>query len=193
MLDSIKFHLSHLADFGGREGRRTFWLWFLAIAIVNILVSIGLSASMTAGAMGAAMEGVRAGQDSAAMEAAVLKAMLPNMPTMVWVGVAMSAFNAVMLSAAFVRRLHDGGFPGWIVIVPLAAMAFSAWLSIAQLGYIEELLNAAMNAGSAEGMADLQRETSLQGLVGWIPLLVVIGFGIVKSKPANRWGEAPVT
>ncbi|ANY20849.1 hypothetical protein A6F68_02350 [Tsuneonella dongtanensis] len=190
MGNSITYHLANLASFAGREGRRTFWLWVLAIALINIVVSIGLSATFTASAVGAAIQGTGA-DDTTAIEALVLREMLPNMPTMIWAGVAMSLFNCAMMAAAFVRRLHDGGFPGLIVLVPLAAVALNLWFQIEQLGQIEELLQAALNARSAEDLADLQRDAGLRGLVSWIPLLVVAGFGLVPSKSENRWGPPP--
>ena len=190
MGNSIKFHLANLTNFAGREGRRTFWLWVLAIAIINIVVSIAMSAMFTAGAVSAAMQSADM-SDTAAIEAAVMQEMLPNMPTMIWAGVAMSLFNCAMMAAAFVRRLHDGGFPPLIVLVPLIAIASNLWFQIGQLSQIEELMQAAMGAASAEDLAGLQRDAGLVGLIGWIPLLVVAGFGLVKSKPENRWGPPP--
>lgn len=30
MLEALRYHIRHLADFSGRDARQTFWYWFLA-------------------------------------------------------------------------------------------------------------------------------------------------------------------
>lgn len=191
MLASIKYHLSHLGDFSGREGRRTFWLWVLAIVLVNVLVSFVLSGVLTAGAMSAAVGQAKSGNEEA-IQQAVLAQTLPNMAMLAWAGIALAVVNCVLMAAAFVRRLHDGGSPGAIALVPLVIAAYNAWWQVAQIGRMDELVAAAMQASSAADIVALQQDAGIQALLGWVPLLIVVGFGIVKSKPgANKWGEQP--
>lgn len=189
MLEAIKYNLAHLTDFTGREGRKSFWLWLLAVALINVVVTVGLSAVLTADALSAAMAAAK-GNDPAAIEAAVMRQMLPNMPMIVWSSIALSALNAVLLGAAFVRRLHDGGFTGWLVLLPLAFLVAAAVFSLQQLVHIEDLVRAAMDAQTSGDLSALEQGAGWQGLIGWVPLLIVAGFGALKSQPqANRWGE----
>jgi uncharacterized membrane protein YhaH (DUF805 family) len=194
MIEAIKHNLAHLADFSGREGRRSFWLWFLAIAIVNVVVSIGLSARMTAGAMSTAFQSAQQGVDPAAVETIVVQQMLEGMPTLVYGSIALSVFNVIMLGAAFVRRLHDSGLATVFVLLPLAAAIAAALLSLQQLSHMQELVRMTMEAQAGGNLTGLTENAGWQSLVGWLPLLLVIGFGVRKSDPAdNRWGPPPAS
>ena len=189
MIEAIRYNITRLFDFSGREGRRLFWFWALLVIVVNFIVNIGVSASVTAGAVGSAMN-AGAGADPAAVEAAVMQQVIDAAPMMVQVGLVLGIANVVLLGAAFVRRLHDAGFTGLIALIPLAAMVVSTWLAFRQIDDLERIMREAMQAGADGGAAALQSSAGWQALIGWIPLICLVGFGILKSQPAaNKWGE----
>lgn len=178
MIESIKYHLSHIADFAGREGRTTFWLWLLAVAIVNILVSVGMGVATAASAIGTAFEVAKQGE--AAVETAVMEQMMPNMGLLVWTGIAMSAFNCVVMGAAIVRRLRDGGLPALLVLIPLVAVVLSSWFAIEQIGSMQDLVREAMADGG--DLSAIEEQAGFKSLVGWIPLLFTLAIGFVPSR-----------
>lgn len=191
MLQAIRFNLAHLGDFGGRQGRPSFWYWVAAVALFNVLATILISIPMAMSAVGAAMQVGKTG-DQAAIEAAVAQGMSGQIGMVVWSSVAINAINAVLLSAAFVRRLHDTGLPGWIVIVPLACVAASSGLAIVHIPEMAAAMTQAIATQSADAAEAAKQSGGLESVLGWLPLLILIGFGIRKSQPeSNRWGEPP--
>lgn len=192
MFAAIKYNLAHLTDFTGREGRTMFWWWVLVVVIINVLVSMALSMTITAGAMATAFEGGKM-QNEEAMRAAIMASMLPKMPMLIWTSIVLSLANLVLLGAAFVRRLHDGGFSGWYALIPAAAVLANAWIALDQLSHVQALLEMALEARTPEGLAELQQQQGWKSLMGWVPMLLVAGFGLIKSQAAaNRWGEPPL-
>lgn len=192
MIEAIRYNISRLFDVSGRENRRMFWFWALLVIVVNFVVNVGVSASVTAGAVGSAMSAAN-GADPAVVEAAVLQQVIEAAPMMVKFGLALGIANVILLGAAFVRRLHDAGFTGMIALVPLGAMIVSTWLAFQQLDELERIMRDAMQAGADGGMAAMEAGAGWQALIGWIPLLCLVGFGILKSQPStNKWGEPPL-
>ncbi|WP_120715756.1 DUF805 domain-containing protein [Tsuneonella amylolytica] len=188
MIESIRYHLGHLFDLSGREARTTFWLWVLAVIILNIVVSIGFSLSTTADAMGAAMENAGR-QDAEEMRRTVMASMLPGMKTMLWVSIGLSLVNCVLLGAALVRRAKDAGLPGAIVLIPFAALALSTWFAIDQIGEMETILAAALDPRSVQDAAAIEQGSPLKALIGWVPLISLIAIGLLKSKGASQTGD----
>lgn len=191
MLEAIKYNLSHLSDFGGRQARPPFWYWVLAVAVLNIVATIVISIPMAMTAVDAAIQ-TGPGGDKAAIEAAVAQGISGQVGMLVWSSVAISALNAILLGAAFVRRLHDTGLSGWFALLPLGCLLASAMISVASIPETVAAMTQAVTASSADALEQSPQSGALQSLLGWMPLVLLIGFGVRKSQPeTNRWGEPP--
>ena len=195
MLKSIRYNLSNLANFAGRDARQTFWYYVLFIVVMQILIGLIASIPMYVSMVSGLLDSVASGASEAEAALAMAQNLAGQLKTQVVVGMVLSVVSAGLIVASFVRRLHDGGFSGWIAAIPLATQAFSIAYSFATLDQLEELMLAnvtAASAGAADPMA-MQAEMGLYGLVGWIGYLVVVGFGVVPSQAgANKYGEEPV-
>jgi uncharacterized membrane protein YhaH (DUF805 family) len=139
------------------------------------------------------MDAARTGADQAAVQAAVMARMSDMVRTMVLVSIGIGLVNLVLVAAALVRRLHDSGKPGvWAVAIG-ALYAVSLIVAYQQIGAMQAAMSHAAAGGSPEDMLAFQRTTGLRGLLGWVPLILVIVFGVMKSDPApNKYGDEPV-
>jgi uncharacterized membrane protein YhaH (DUF805 family) len=190
MIAAIRYNLAHLADFSGRERGRTFWLYFLAVVILNVAVSFVLSMVVTADMMTGAVKA--AAQGEAAMRAMMAERMGPFLSTIVWTSIVLSLVNVVLLGAACVRRLHDAGLSGWIALVPLLLLAWSEWYAWSQIGVASEMVSTMLNGDPALQEEAIRQQQGWHSLIGWLPLLCVVAFGFLRGQPeANRWGEPP--
>jgi uncharacterized membrane protein YhaH (DUF805 family) len=135
----------------------------------------------------------RAGADQATMQAAMFAQIEGSIRTQMWIGVVLGLIMTFLFSAAFVRRLHDSGKPGWILVLALVPYLGAMLYNIANMDRILDLTGRIMAApGSAEAMS-AQTQLYTVSLVGWIGYIVVIAFGVMKSDEGpNRYGEAPV-
>jgi uncharacterized membrane protein YhaH (DUF805 family) len=113
--------------------------------------------------------------------------------TMVLVSIGIGLVNLVLVAAALVRRLHDSGKPGvWAVAIG-ALYVVSLIVAYQQIGAMQAAMSHAAAGGSPEDMLAFQRTTGLRGLLGWVPLILVIVFGVMKSAPGpNKYGDEPV-
>ena len=195
MLKSIRYNLSNLTNFAGRDARQTFWYYVLFIVVMQILIGLIASIPMYVSMVSGLLDSVASGASEGEAALAMAQNLAGQLKTQVVIGMVLSAVSAGLIVASLVRRLHDGGFSGWIAAIPLATQAFSIAYSFATLDQLEELMLAnvtAASAGAADPMA-MQAEMGLYGLVGWIGYLVVVGFGVVPSQAgANKYGEEPV-
>lgn len=197
MLGAIKYNLTHLLDFGGRDARQTFWFYVLFLVVLSVVAGIIVSIPLMASSIGAAMNAAQAGASEQQIQAQVMGRMSGTLGTTVWISLAIRAATALLLLAAFVRRLHDSDKSGWWAVVPLAAQALSMLISIQIMGEVQALMQeAAAAAGDPAKLhivLERQREFATYGLIGWIGPLVVIGFGILRSTDGpNRFGDEPV-
>lgn len=194
MLGSIKYNLSHLADFQGRDGRQTFWYYILFIVIARIAIGIGLAIPMIGGAMGQAITAAKSGVvDQQALTASVVSQMAPWIPIMAYVSIGVGVVTILLLMAALVRRLHDSNKSGWWALIPLLAEIVALWVSYRAIDRMDVALNQAMQQIQSGGMIQHQQEASALRLMGWVAIIAVIVFGIMKSTEGpNRYGETPV-
>ncbi len=192
MLGAMRYHAQHLFDFTGRDARQTFWYWFLFLFIVNIAVGFAMSVPVTISAMSSAFEAAGSGDPEAA-RTAVMSQMAGAMRPMIVGGIVLGLANIVLIAAAFVRRLHDSGKPGlWALVAGVIYLA-SLWLSWAEADKVTAMMNEIASAGEPGGALAMQSRMGWQGLIGYVPLAMVIGFGLLKSDPgANRYGAEPV-
>jgi uncharacterized membrane protein YhaH (DUF805 family) len=194
MFGSIKYNLAHLLDFRGRDARQTFWFYVLFLVILRILIGIGLVIPMMANAVGQVLDQAKTGvTDQQAITTSLLSQMGPWMQTVAYVSVGVGLVMILLLLAAFVRRLHDSNKTGWWAAIPVATELASLWGNYRRAGRIGEALSQAVQQAEAGGAIAHQRETSILGLLGWLGVIVVIVFGIMKSTEGpNPYGNAPV-
>jgi uncharacterized membrane protein YhaH (DUF805 family) len=198
MLGAIKYNLRHLLDFSGRDARQTFWFYVLFVFLLNMAVSLAITMPAMGQAMGGAMMAARSGNPEAA-NAAIAESMTGITMTAIWAGAVMGVINIALLAAAFVRRLHDADFSGWWALLVgglYAAASVRALLNADRLeAMTREAVENAMTNPGAGGMQIYANnpQMALDSLIGWIPLLLLIGFGVLKSTEGpNRFAAEPV-
>ena len=196
MLQAIKYNLTHLADFSGRDARQTFWYYVLFLVIINIAVSMVMTVPMMLSAFKGVITAAQAGASEETIQAQMASQMAGGMSGMIWVTAALSLLLMVLFIAAFVRRLHDSGKSGWWAIIPVATQLFSVGLTYTMAGELESYMMAAQSAKDLEAVQTLQAQApgGLYAQVSWIGYIVVIVFGAMKSTPGpNVYGAEPVS
>ena len=125
-------------------------------------------------------------------EAAIIERMASMAERLIWLSIAVGLANIVLLAAAFVRRLHDSGHSALWAVVAGAAQLVSLALELGQVGNAEAMIRGAAAARTTQEALALQGGMAWQGLVGWIPLIILVVFGVMASDPgSNRYGEPP--
>lgn len=201
MLDAIRYNLSHLADFKGRDARQTFWYYVLFLVVIQFIVGIIAAVPMYISIFTQAFEAASQGVDEAAVTTLMTGEMIGLMQTQMIISVVIGAVMCVLFAASFVRRLHDAGFTGWIAVGTIALYVASLIHTVTMFDRMEEIMSDAMAAsvagpGGAPSMDPfaMQAEMGLMGLLGWIAPIIVIIFGVMKSQDGpNKYGEAPVS
>ena len=193
MLAAIRYNLAHLTHFTGRDARQTFWYYVLFLVVIQIGVGIIASIPMYIEMIGGAVDAAKAGVPEDRMMASMMAQVAGGIRTQMLIGAGVSVITALLFVAAFVRRLHDGGFPSWIAAVPVIVVLASNALNLATLDTMLAAMRKALATGDPAQIQALQSDMAPYSLLGWIGYLVVIGFGVLKSQPGpNRYGDAPV-
>ena len=196
MLNAIQHCMANLTNFAGRDPRTTFWFFVLFLFLVQVVIttiaSVPVYAALISGMVDAASQGV----EPSSVTQDLAQDMAGDMRLISYVSMAVGAAVALLLLAAFVRRLHDAGFSGWIAAIPLATQAFSIAYVYSSLDQIEEVTSAVLaegfSGGSGANAYAVQVEMGALGLVGYIGYAVIIGFGVLKSQDGdNRYGPNP--
>lgn len=195
MIQSVRYSLGHLFDPKGRNGRRVYWHYFVFVVLLNVLV-MAITAVPTLLAIVGEVSQQSTAHNSAALEAALLDRMidvgLPSklVVTSIWLG----AFNIVLMAASFVRRAHDAGLPGMVVLIPIGIQL--TWMGFAyrQLGAVPEQLRTAAEVSREAGQAvAMQPGMIAQDLLGWMVVLILVLVGMAKSQRVpNQYGEGPI-
>lgn len=194
MLEAIKYNLSRLADFSGREDRPTFWWYVLFLVILDIVLGIIVSGPMVVGGVSSAFSAAQSGASDAEVQARVLQQMAPHMVTMMWVSGGIKLLMTALVAAAFVRRLHDSNSSGWWAALAVGAQVVTLAIALSMVGNIEGTMATIASSGDTSPAVLQQVEISRLSLLGWIAPLLVLVFGVLKSSPGpNRYGEAPQT
>lgn len=195
MLAAIRYNLSNLANVQGRDARQTFWYYVLFLVVmqfvIGMIASIPMYISLFTGMFDAMSQGLSEEEATRTM----MLGMVDQIKTQAIVSSVLGVIVAGLFIAAFVRRLHDGGFTGWIALVPIATQIFSVVYSLSFLDKLEEMMVANMdNMNSAGGNPlAMQAEMGAYGLVGYIGYIVVIIFGVLPSQDGpNKYGDEPV-
>jgi len=192
MLGSIKYNLLHLWDFRGRDARQTFWYYVLFLVIVDVVAGVVFAVPMVVKLVRNIFAVARAGvTDQQAINNLMANQMSEMFQSLIPFSIGLNLVLMVLFVAAFVRRLHDSGKPGWWVLLPVATQLTAIWLSYANLGKMQELMVGAI-ANPQAGM-QYQREMGPLSLIGWVGYIAVLVFGIMKSTDGpNRYGETSV-
>lgn len=196
MLNSIRYNLSKLTDFSGRDARQTFWYYILFLVVVNFVIGLLVSIPMMLSMFNEIFAAIGSGTgepDPDAIAAGMADSMSGYIPIQVVLSAVIGIAMIGLMLAAFVRRLHDAGFSGWIAAIPVATQVFSIVYSFLVIDdVLAAMANAMDPANSPDAMA-IQAEAAPYSAVGWIGYLVVIGFGILKSQDgSNKYGDEPV-
>ncbi|MFL0356593.1 DUF805 domain-containing protein [Erythrobacter sp. GH1-10] len=193
MINSVRYNLSSLTDFSGRDARQTFWFYILFVFVVQYAIGIAVALPMIVGIFTTTFDAVSSGADPDTLSAEMLEGMTGYLELQMWVSAIVSLVAVLLVVAAFVRRLHDAGFSGWIAAIPVATQIFSVGYSIVMFDEIMAIAAESMNPANPANPAAMQIEAHPLSLVGWVGYLVVIGFGILKSQHGpNRYGGEPV-
>ena len=194
MFGSIKYNLSHLLDFTGRDARQTFWYYVLFLAVMKfaagMAIAIPLMVNMFAQLFNAAKSGVT---DQQAINDLMASQMGSWMQTTVPVSIVLGLVVMALFVAAFVRRLHDSDKPGWWVALPVVTQLIALGVSYSSLGKMQDYVTSAMQHPGTVDALQYQRDMAGLSLIGWIGYIAVIVFGVLKSTEGpNRYGDAPV-
>ena len=197
MLNSMKYNLAHLTDFSGRDARQTFWFYvaflFIVQYAIGLVVSIPMMGSMFQSAFSAVGSSEGGRIDQAELTRTMMQQMSGYMETQMWVSVVLGALTIVLLAASFVRRLHDSGFPGWIVLVPIALHAFALVYGVMKFDALMAAMATQFDPATSASPYAIQAEIAPWSSLGWLAYVIVIGFGVLKSQSGpNRYGGEPV-
>ena len=195
MFEAIRHNLNNLANISGRDSRSTFWFYLLFLVIVYALFSFGLSI-VAGGAIAVdAFQAARDGADEAAIQQNVMSGMGNMIRISMWGSVIMSFLMTMLLAASFTRRLHDSNKPGWIAGVAVGLQLLSVALTIGMIGEMVSFVGSLKTEDPTAMQVAVQAHRTkyaLSGLLSWVPVLLVIVFGIWPSSDGdNIYGPEP--
>lgn len=193
MLGAIKHALTNLTNGNGRDSRQTFWFWVLFIVIVRFVAGLVISIPLTAKIASAAMKMAEQGtaKDPAVVQAMMTQLVTEDLPRIVWWGMGIAVLTMLLLCASLVRRLHDSDLSGWLVLIPGLIYAVLVARMPGQIDTAIEMMKT-VKPGSPPDMATMMQTQSGMALLGWVPVALVIWFGVRKSSEGpNRFGDAP--
>lgn len=193
MIESVKYNLSNLTNFEGRDARQTFWFYVLFLIILQFVASLIVSIPMMVGMFQGAFEAARSGADPQQLNAAMFEQLEGSLKTQIWISVILGVLSVLLFVAAFVRRLHDSGKPGWLALLAIGPYLAALAINVSSFDKIMASTREAMTATDPNQAMAMQSELYAYSILPWIGYLVVIAFGVMKSdEGANKYGEAPV-
>jgi uncharacterized membrane protein YhaH (DUF805 family) len=197
MLNAIRYNLTHLVDFKGRDARQTFWYYVLFLVVIQFVVGIIAAIPMYISMFTQAFEAASQGIDQSAVSNMMVDEMIGLMQTQMMISVVIGVVMCGLFAASFVRRLHDAGFTGWIAAGTLAIYIASLIHTITIFDRLEEVMRQSIPGPDGAPAMDpfaMQAEMGVMGLLGWVPLIIVIIFGVMKSNDGpNKYGDSPVS
>lgn len=191
MIEAIKHNLARLTDFSGRESRPSFWWYVLFIVVFQFVAGFLAAIPMVISSGMSAFDAVQSGGDPEQVETLMFAGMAEAMETQIYISAALSVLVMLLLVASFVRRLQDGGFPGFLAAVPFGLQIVAIAGSISMIGEMQEMFAA---ASDPEQLQQMQSDLAFTwgSIAGWLAILMVVGFGVMKSQHGpNRYGEEP--
>lgn len=192
MLGSIKYNLRNLTNFSGRDARQTFWYFVLFIAILRWIAGTIIAVPMMIEMFSTMFSAIKQGAQPDALQGQINGQMIGMMQNMVGFSIAIGVVSGILLLAALVRRLHDSDHSGWWAATPAVLFVAALALIPAQLHQAAEIIQTA-GTKPLNPAAMLQQQSGL-ALIGWVPLIMVIVIGVLKSTPGpNRFGDSSVS
>ncbi|MEL1250288.1 DUF805 domain-containing protein [Aurantiacibacter gilvus] len=191
MINETKYCLKNVTNFEGRDARQTFWFYVLFLVLLQFAIGLLSAIPSMASAFGSSLEAAQSGMDMERVQARMMAEMANSLGTMMWIGVATSAIITLLFVAAFVRRLHDAGYSGWLALVPVVIQVMAIYGQIDQADQLQQIFT---SGASPQQMQAMQMEVSSNPVnyISWLGYLFVIVFGVFKSQPGpNRYGEPP--
>jgi uncharacterized membrane protein YhaH (DUF805 family) len=194
MLDALKYALSNLLNFSGRDARQTFWFYVLMLYIAMMALAFLVAAPACVEMIAGMMKTIRLNPDDpTAMNGMMARSMGDLMSSIMWLSFGSKVAAMLLIAASLVRRLHDSNLSGWWALLPavgqLVALAFLPDKTRTVMAMTQ-----AMYGPDPAAMAGFQNQFALVSLVGWIPWIALIVIGVRKSTPGpNRYGASPVS
>jgi len=191
MLGAIKYNLSNLTNFAGRDARQTFWFYVLFLVILQYAAGMLVTMPMMGSVMQDAFNGAREGISEAELQARMMQTMAGPLRTSMLVSAGVSLVCALLLVASFVRRLHDSGRPGWIAAIAFLLVLGAQAATISRMDVVLEAMTH-IDATNPMGALEAQRPLLMASALSWVGYLIVIVFGVWPSTPGpNRYGDDP--
>jgi uncharacterized membrane protein YhaH (DUF805 family) len=193
MLGAIKHGVTNLVNFSGRDARQTFWYYVLFVMILRFVSSLVIAIPMMVGAFGSAIDSAKAGQNPEAMRAQMFEKMAGSMDSMMWLGIAIGVVTGLLLCASIARRLQDSDLSPLWVLLPGALFVGSLVQMPAQMDIAKKMMAEMATKPQVNPYAAMGAQSGYT-LLAWVPVLLVIYFGVRKSTPGpNRYGAEPVS
>ncbi|WP_232492184.1 DUF805 domain-containing protein [Novosphingobium kaempferiae] len=191
MLEAIKYNLANLTNFKGREGRSAFWFYVLFLAIIQIAISFLISIALTGPMMAEVFTSAQQGLSEIEIQKRMFERLTGMMRTSVWVSVAVTLVMMGLLVASFTRRLHDSDKPGWVAALTVVIQLAALGIQVASIDAVAQVMVIAQSGDMAKLQA-AQGQLMLNGLLAWVPLVIVVIFGVWPSSDGvNRYGPEP--
>lgn len=197
MLTAIKYNLSHLTDFKGRDARSTFWYYVLFLVLVQIALSFAISIPLTGAMVGDAVVAARQGVSEQEVQARMMAHVGGMMRASMWLSVVLTVLVFGLLVAAFTRRLHDSGKPGWIAAITAVIQLIVVMLTITSIddtvAMMAQVQQGAGGLQGADGVPIMPGNFLVQSVLAWVPSILVVVFGVWPSAVGeNRYGPQPL-
>jgi uncharacterized membrane protein YhaH (DUF805 family) len=193
MFGAIRYSLANLLNVNGRDARQTFWYYVLAIVVAQFVAGLAISVPVMVETFTTVFQAARGGMHGAVLEQQLNAQMMGKMTQMMWFSMAISIACALLLVSALVRRLHDSDHSGWWTVLPFALFAYALSRAPEQMERAIAMMDTAGSGTPPDPMAMLQGQAG-DTLISWLPYLIVIVIGVLKSTPGpNRFGDSPVS
>lgn len=200
ILGSIKRGFGGLFRFSGRDTRAQYWPYALFLIVVQLAVGMVMTLRMmwTAATQAFAAVGeARDGQpiNPEAMDANMVQAMAGDMQMVMVVSIVVGSLFTLFMLAATARRLHDRGWSGWWMAIPVGAQLINIFTVQAWLAALPDLM-ARQAAGDIAALDSMAATTgwlrTLASIASWI-IYIVLLIQLVQagSGQPNRYGAAP--
>jgi uncharacterized membrane protein YhaH (DUF805 family) len=195
MLGALKYALANLLNFEGRDARQTFWYYVLLLYIATIAVTFLAAIPAYVRMISGMVKTVTLHPDDpTAMTGLMASSMGELMSSMMWLSFGTAIFTMLLLAASLVRRLHDSDLSGYWALLPAACQLGALSMLPQQIGHMTTMVEGMYSPDPAVAMSAFQNQFQLAGMIGWIPWIALIAFGVRKSTPGpNRYGQSPVS
>ncbi|PEQ11236.1 hypothetical protein B2G71_18285 [Novosphingobium sp. PC22D] len=194
MLAAVKYNLAHLVNFEGRDARQTFWYYVLFLFIMQYILGFVVAIPVFGSMFGEIINAATRGASEVETEAMLMGRMASSLRMTMNVQLALGFVFWLLLVAAFARRLQDSGKPGWIAFATFALAIAGQLYGLWYAGRLIDRMAVPPGGGNpVMAMNGMRGQVLGMSLFGWLPTILVVGFGILRSDEGpNRYGDEPV-